>query len=337
MNFVRGKQLALIMAGVGVLLSCSPENPKAYHPAVRERARQSTMTVDPRLDVLFVVDNSGSMYTHQANLAANVAKFTAEFNKSSFLDFHIGVITTDDSGGYYGSGECCGRLLGNPRFVTNTTPDLNNILAKRIMVGTSGSGTEAVFDPIQKALSDPNLTGWNAGFYRPGATLAMVFITDAEDQSTKYDESSFYNFILQLKGGNASKALGFGVIVPSTDNGMCDRDEAYSPPEKIERFLAKLPNAKDNVMSLCSPDYGNRLGFMARNIVDIMTTIHLERVPYVPSIKVRWGDRELSSDARKGWAYDAKKNAIVLGAEIDWKNQPLGTPISIEFEVAQFE
>ena len=47
-----------------------------------------------KTDILFLVDNSGSMAQEQANLAANFAVFIGEILKGQ-NDFHIGVITTD--------------------------------------------------------------------------------------------------------------------------------------------------------------------------------------------------------------------------------------------------
>lgn len=314
-------------------LSCSPEATKAYRPEVFEKVTTNQVVVDPRLDILFVVDNSGSMMPHQDNLATNVAKFTSELTKSSFIEYNIGVITTD--GGY--GNDCCGKLVGNPRVVHKKTPNLNTVLARNFRVGTDGSANEMVFDLVKLALTNPNLSNWNAGFYRPDATLALMFITDAEDQSDKLDDRSFYQFLLSLKGGKASKVLAYGAIVPSNDTMNCSRDDGYTKPVRIERFLEALPNNKNNVINLCDPDYGTRLANLAKSIVDEVSTIRLTQVPYVPSIKVKWGSIELPADIEKGWAFDSKQNAIILGKGIDWTAQPSGTQLAISYDVGMFK
>jgi hypothetical protein len=315
-------------------LSCSPAAPKAYQAPVFEKVTDSKVVVDPRVDILFVVDNSGSMDSHQQDLADNVAKFTTEFTNTSFIDYNIGVITTDNDSTYSSRAVCCGRLAGTPRFVTKNTPNVNNVLANTFKVGTDGSTTEKVFDPVQSALTDPNLSNWNAGFYRPTATLALVFITDAEDQSNNMDEDSFYNFLVNLKGGDTSKILGYGAIVPTGVSG-CARDSSETPLH-IESFLKKLVNNRDNVMSLCDPNFGSRLAALAKDIVKNVSTIRLSRVPYVPSIRVKWGNLEIPSDANNGWAFDASQNAIVFGPGIDWTAQPSGTPLTVDFDVATY-
>lgn len=327
MNFSSKLVMALSLGCFS--LSCSPEAMKAYRPEVFEKATIKKVVIDPRLDILFVVDNSYSMATHQINLATNVEKFTAEFSKSSFIDYHIGVITTDK---YRGGG----KLVGDPRYVNKKTPNINSVLARNILVGTKGSSSEMVFDPVEMALTFPHLNGWNAGFFRPGATLALIFITDAEDQSTKLNETSFYQFLLGLKGGDASKVLAFGVIVPTNDPLNCKRDEV-SAPYRIESFLAALPNNMNNVVNLCDPDYGSRLASMAKSIVDEISTLRLSQVPYVPSIKVIWGSIELPPDLEAGWSFDPKLNTIYLGNRIDWTSQPSGTQLNITYDVAKFK
>src|SRR5690349_494813 len=93
------QKMALLMSFL-VLggLSCSPKNPKAHiipDNTEEKVVQDNTQVFDPKVDILFVVDNSGSMGTHQQNLSANVSKFTQAFIKGSILDYNIGIVTTD--------------------------------------------------------------------------------------------------------------------------------------------------------------------------------------------------------------------------------------------------
>jgi hypothetical protein len=332
--------------GLGVLFlgvaACSPENPKAYiKPVVPDEKviQDNTQVFDPKVDILFVVDNSGSMATHQSNLAKNVAKFTSTFTKSSVLDYNIGIVSTDMFGNSWGSRKaCCGQLLGNTRVVNKNTPGADQVLANNFLVGTDGSASEASFDPVVAALSPPNLTGWNAGFYRLDASLVVIFLTDAEDQSDKVDAAGLYRFLLNLKQGNASKVLSYGVLVPTNDTMNCDRDENYTTPRRIESFLSMVQNNKNNIMNICDPDYGTRLASMAKDIVDkVGNIIYLSRAPDFNSIRVSYGSIDLPEDYHKGWSFDPKKNAIVLGDKIDWSSQPSGSRIKVFYSAAKFE
>lgn len=332
---------ALGLLGFGVL-SCSPENPKAYlKPFLPEEkvVQDNTQVFDPKVDVLFVVDNSGSMSTHQRNVASNVAKFTSTFTKSSVLDYNIGVVTTDMDGYSWGGRKsCCGQLVGTVRVVNKGTPSGDQILASNLVVGTDGAASEKSFDPVEAALSAPLLTGWNAGFYRQDASLAVIFLTDAEDQSDNIDATGLYRFLLNLKGGNVSKVLGYGVIVPSNDTSDCDRDEYRTTPDRIESFLSMVTNHKANIMNLCDPDFGTRLASMAKDIVDnVGNIIYLDRPPDINSIRVTYGAIELPKDYEKGWSFDLKKNAIMLGSKIDWNSQPSGSRVKVFYNAAEFK
>lgn len=333
--------LGLCVFGLG-MSSCSPENPKAYiKPSVPDEkvVQDNTQVFDPKVDILFVVDNSGSMATHQKNLAANVTKFTSTFTKSSVLDYNIGVVTTDMQGSSWGSRKiCCGQLYGNTKVVNKNTPGADRILASNLIVGIDGSASEASFDPVVAALSAPLMGSWNAGFYRQDASLVVIFLTDAEDQSDATDAAGLYRFLLNLKQGNASKLLAYGVLVPTIDTMRCDRDESTSTPRRIESFLSMVPNNKNNIMNICDPDYGTRLASMAKDIVDkVGNIIYLSRAPDFNSIRVTYGSVDLPEDYHRGWSFDPKKNAIILGDKIDWGSQPSGSRIKVFYNAAQID
>jgi hypothetical protein len=82
-----------------VLFSCSGAADKWMFPFDTHPNNKiegdPTEVFDPRVDILFVVDSSGSMMSHQENLAKNIDLFVDKFVQAGTLDFHVGVITTD--------------------------------------------------------------------------------------------------------------------------------------------------------------------------------------------------------------------------------------------------
>jgi hypothetical protein len=334
MDFKYSLGFCVLLIGLVIgTASCSPESLKAYIKPVTEVVLDNTQAFDPRVDILFVVDNSGSMGDHQQNLADNMAKFTSTFTKSSVLDYNIGIVTTDMR-----HGECCGELVGSTRIVNKNTPGGDQILASNFLVGTNGDGIEASFDPIVAALSPPTVTAWNVGFLRQEASLVVIFITDAEDQSKRTDATGLYKFLLGLKQGDANKVLAYGVLVPTKSTINCRRDENNTTPLRIEKFLSMVSNHRNNVMNLCDPDYGTRLANMAKDIIDkVGNIIYLSRAPDFNSIRVSYGNFDLPQDYHKGWSFDPKKNAIILGDEIDWISQPTGSRIKVFYNPAKFD
>jgi hypothetical protein len=203
-----------LMTTVGFITACSPESPKLVPlpEAKPERVRDTSgikVSFNRSVDILFVIDDSGSMSGHQFNLAKNIGLFTAGINANQVLDYHIGVLTSNmDSSpwrpapGYGWKGE----LNGTTKFITKKTPNASRELEANLKPGIDGSGTEVFFTPVQAALTPPLVGGVNAGFYRPDSYLALVFLTDAEDQS-RLSASDFYKFLLNLKKAMRIKSL----------------------------------------------------------------------------------------------------------------------------------
>lgn len=155
-------------------------------------------------DILFVIDNSGSMEAEQQSLQANFPKFMEVLQtlEGGAPNMHIAVVTSDmgqkasdgtGSGfGCNGSGEdgafrtapaISGTFIideesGGGRNV-NYTGTLGEAFAAIAGVGIDGCGIEQHLASMERALQNPN----NAGFLRPEAKLAVIVIADEDDCS----------------------------------------------------------------------------------------------------------------------------------------------------------
>lgn len=326
-------------------ISCSDRAELSYlKPTIVDKdvtdkfGEDTSVVFDPKADILFVVDNSGSMNTHQMNLANNINLFTNSFFKASILDYNISVVTTDMDG--YSS-PCCGEFWGFPLIVNQGTPDPNLALQRNLRVGTSGAGREAPFDAVGAALSPDLLNGYNKGFLRPRAALIVIFITDAEDQSRTYSPQSLVASLLALKNNEKRLLLSYGAIVPTNDTTRCARDD-NATPRRIEAFLDLVPNGKaaggpgGNSISLCATNYGQKFADWSLEIVkQVTSTIVLSRRPDQRTLRVTYGSIDLPMDVKKGWIFNAEKNAIELGPEIDWLAQPSGSKVEVHYKEAR--
>lgn len=154
------------------------------------------------LDILFVIDSSGSMSDDQEELATNFPLFLAQpqFNDGT-VDLHLGITTTDcDSGGEEG------RLVGDPMVITSDTPNMAAEFADNARVGTFGSGNEMGLLAMELALTPPNVPGFNGAFYRPEAALAVVIVSDEEEGSGQ-TALHYANFLRGIKGGGLAEGL----------------------------------------------------------------------------------------------------------------------------------
>ncbi len=349
-------RVAAAVCVLAVMASCSPETPyREPHlgqPVEKVRNSEEHATFNQEVDILFVVDDSGSMSSHQSNLSKNIKQFTAEVQKTQMLDYHIGVVTTSMDGATpydpadpYSSGcdspntrwggeRACGdgklvHYKTGISFIDRHTPNGLNVLEQNLLVGISGSGQESMFDPIAAAVTPPLSTRENAGFLRPNATLAIIMVTDAEDQSTKMNPQSLYNLLVQLKGGHADKVLAYGALVPSSvANPACESDQGDAPL-KVEEFLNLAKGIEYNI---CDPDYGTKLATIAKDVIEkVGKFMYLSRPPVVDTIVVTYGSQVIPNDVKTGWTYDPVRNALVFGDGLKYSVQPAGTQLEVNF------
>ena len=324
-----------------VLGGCSESSknliiPKAVIPKEEFSEKPKDFSVfNPKVDILFVIDNSGSMSDAQRNLSRNANLFADAISKVSILDYHIGVLTTDMD--TFNCRNACGKLQGFPTFIEKTTPNLVASLSSRMVVGTDGSATEQMFSPVVAALSSPLETTANQGFYRQDAFLAVILVTDAMDQSM-YQAQDFLRFLTNKKG-DPSKVLGYGVIRKLAEEEICRGMEELD--DKLETFLSTVSNGdktQKNVLSLCDNDWGTKLADFAKDIVRRSAGIvKLSRIPNVKTIKVSYGTQVIPNSVTDGWVYQPSTNSILLAEGINWKYQGPNVGLSIDFEVIDIE
>jgi hypothetical protein len=161
-----------------------------------------------KTDVLFVIDNSGSMAEEQDAIATELPAFVSELRQGGGVaqDFRVGVITTsvyrrsffNNREDYREYPEESGHLRPVPtgtggtsaeRFIEGTDPELLAKFGRLVKQGTSGSGQESPFEAVRLAVASPLATtpieqGGNGGFLRDGARLLVVVVTDEEDCSS---------------------------------------------------------------------------------------------------------------------------------------------------------
>lgn len=332
---------AAIISGVASAFGCSELTPKKVPQKVGEteivrNEGGNKVAFNRAIDILFVVDDSGSMEDHQANLAQNVKKFTSGIMANQILDYHIGVVTSNMERPPLSSrpGQAWkGELWGTTKYVSRSTPSGTSVLEANLQPGTDGSGTEMFFTPVQTALTAPLVMGANSGFYRPDAYLAIIFLTDSDDQS-ELSAKDFYKFLLGLKNNDPSKIIVYGVNIPSTDRS-CGRS-TEPMPLKLEEFykLANVTAAQN--LGLCDPNFGMKLAELGADLVRrVGRVLYLSRLAAESTIVVTYGSQIIARDPNIGWVYDATRNALIFGQDMNLAPEPPNTKIEVYFETAE--
>ncbi len=144
-----------------------------------------------KMDIVFVVDNSGSMAEEQSNLATNFPQFASilenyTVNNGQPLDFRVALTTTGRDISYTidlglgttipqseqgENGEFQNNCSNPNRWLERTDASMEQTLACRANVGTSGPSIEMPLLMTKWALQD-RAADTNAGFLRDDALLA---------------------------------------------------------------------------------------------------------------------------------------------------------------------
>jgi hypothetical protein len=274
-----------------------------------------------KVDVLFVVDNSGSMMDEQQSLGMNFQAFVG----SAFpwgVDYHVAVTTTGIETSSGGWARCPGGAEGgengrffpvdnsSPRIITPTTPAAESVFLNNTNVGVchwNEQGLEAMFRALTAPLvfdtDDPRTTqamDGNAGFLREDARLAVIVVTDEEDFSMQ-PVAAYETFLLGLKGGDRSQVI-FSAIVGPEDLGTCARASSTG-----SRYIQFARSTGGVVESICTPNWAASLERISENTFGPNRTFPLSQKPSDTSrLQVRVDDVEVKS----GWTYDPASNTV---------------------------
>ncbi len=244
---------------------------------IREKRHNIVVPVSQNVDILFVIDNSGSMAGEQAAIARSFSSFTDELDENFGGDYHIAVVTTgmesegcrpcppDEPWRYSCINETgeSGRfqdLIGHnngtafdPDYVFTKNPDCRVMNSDNVwecfydtdedsgvvFVGIRGCGYERGLAPIRAALSDRLLnSAANSGFFREEAILAVVVISDEEDCGEVGDISE------NLQGGGNHCYYAQKGVAPNGDFS----DPTGKPYEltSVREYYDFLMSLKDN-------------------------------------------------------------------------------------------
>ncbi len=181
-------------------------------------------TLNRKIDILFMVDNSSSMLPLQAKLVAqfpvfmNVLKMlpAGDGSGNALPDIHVGVVSSDTGPGKFDlpAYHCSfagdrGILQNQPRqnctaspfkdpsqhylsaaanqTNTNYNGDISDAFTCIAALGDQGCGFEGQLKSVRWALDPFNVPAGNEGFLRQEAFLAVILITNEDDCSVPDD------------------------------------------------------------------------------------------------------------------------------------------------------
>jgi hypothetical protein len=260
----------------------------------------------PKADILLIIDDSGSMFDKQQSLSVNFSSFI-KYATSAQVDYQIGVTTTDmDLEG--------GRIVGdasNPKILKPTTPNVENLFKAKVNVGTNGSATETSLDVAVAALTNPLITTDNAGLLRADAVLAVVVVSDADDQAP-LAVSYYVNQLLNIKGAQHASQFSFNIVGPTLASppSGCSYD---TPGPRSATAVTATNGVKEEI---CTTDWSKALEAIGKQAFGYRTNFYLTATPDLTAgktIVVKIDGVQLDPVDIRGaqvWTYDSTGNSV---------------------------
>ena len=335
-----------------VFVSDASDNGELHVPLTGEGTLDTRQTDEfvqasgQEVDVLFVIDNSGSMSEEQGNLRSNFDSFIQGADQFQ-NDFQLGVVSTDLDNAAEN-----GKLIGAPRIIRRG-PNAEQQFTDHADLGVNGAGNETGLEAAHRALTDPNIFdtgvacqndgqcqmpdtcvegscgGHNRGFLRETAALEIVFLSDEEDQST--GTINFYvDFLKSIKGFRNENRMHAHSIVGADNGGnaaACMSGDGAADAGR--RYVEVSRRTNGTVASICNNNFGDDLREIGNTAFGLQVQFFLSRPAVEESITVEVD----GANRPAGWAFDRDSNSVVF----DEGQVPVaGSIIRISYEAECF-
>lgn len=267
-----------------------PELPNIRHDSFLQDANAG------KVDILIIDDNSLSMGPEQAKMAQRFPSFVSAL---SDLDYHIAVTTTDiDSPNAFNLG---GRAMNwngtTSPILTHQTANASSVFLNTIQrqetaacvagTGTCPSGNEQPLAATILAMQQKDSA--NAGVFRDGVDLAVVVISDEDEQSNAPSTATTAEAVVNAfnrEFGATKRLRAFGLVVQSGDDACLQQQIAQFPDRDAGAYgtrveaLAALTGGQTE--SICADDYSKSLANISASVRKLVGTFELSAVPQGP-------------------------------------------------------
>ena len=324
---------------------------------------ESTQKTNSKVDILWVVDSSGSMREEQSYLGQNFASFINQLSRTN-ADFQVGITTSDVCDPMSPSQvplefRYCPTLDGRPethlrgslvgetgkKVLTRSFTDLNTRFLTYANVGVNGSSFEHGLTAAKMAITK-SLAGQNEGLVRSDAFLAVIVVSDEEDDgiglglTDAYTHNNYvqmgltsYRYTADDMIRDALAAKGAGQFSVSTITGtrmtngsMCAAPHSQ-PLEEGTQYISAARKTGGIIQSICETNWSNSLASIGQDIAAQSSQVVLSHAPYVSSIKVT-----VNGIPTINWTYNAGNNAIKFDSG---SIPPSGSNIMVQYYEAQ--
>ncbi|WP_141733737.1 hypothetical protein [Oligoflexus tunisiensis] len=260
------------------------------------------------LDVLVVIDTSGSMKEEQSNLSTKLMPLLSYVKDA---DWKIGVVTTDPNAG-------CLRGL-----IRKGDRNAEQLFANAVNAGIQGSGNErGILQAVNGLKGECNQNG---SWLRTNSTVAVLIVSDEDNCSAGQDCGNvpwaradyLVNYMNSIrKVGVNARTYGL-VWHPTVTQSACNT--AF---HKASIYADAIFRTGGSWGSICESDYSNTLQAISYDLsVILKTQFALQYEPYASSLKVYVNNQLQKSGYR------------LTGNVLEFTSAPAeGSSIRVEYE-----
>ena len=317
------RNAALVVAVCAPAAGCTEvvvrDNPDPAGPEVEvtETFRQLDR---PRVDLLFVVDNTPSMETVRADLADAATRLISALDAGQ-LAWQVGVVSTDVES------DATGLLHGDPWIITPSTASGPAAIARALDVPI-GSAPTGGLGAATRALTEPLRSGENRGFRRPDAALHIVVLSDADDESTAVlgiDPADAFLEFLDDEATASAQPATLSAVVGDLGTGCVGSTGTALPGDT---YIAVAEASGGAVISICEADLGAVIASLGTLVQEGTTRFELQAVPVPETVRVDIDGVRRDAD----WTLFLTPPAVVMDTP-----PPPGSTLSVRYTIARSE
>ncbi len=237
-----------------------------------------------KVDILFVIDDSGSMTYEQQSMAQRVRNFLQIIHG---LDWQIAVTTTDPrSAAVAGDGKLLAMTGLTNTFILKSSMDENQaqqVLGNTLQRPPTGSGSEqgirATYRAVERYVNGGNNPQHRA-LLRSGAHFATIVISDEDesDNTDKNDPDKLVSLVHTTFSGQ--KNFSFHSIITKPGDTACRETYGAAYGDRYDK-MSKLTSGV--IGSVCATDYAAQVEDIADNVRNMLKSLPLTCAPIAGS------------------------------------------------------
>lgn len=225
-------------------------------------------------------------------------------------------------------------------FLNQDTEGPSEIFAEMVAQGVTGSGIEMGLEAAKLALSEPLLSGDNAGFLREEANLSILVVSDEEDSSPE-SVPDYLNYFASLKGEAAYRdhaLMNVSAVVgdsPPDFSGepSCSSSNGYA--EYGSRYVYAASQTAGLLDSICDEDFSPIVEQLGLTLSGLAAEFALSRVPVLESLRVSLYEGQDESTKIRDLTLDVDYSYVEERNSILFENDQV--PLSQQYILAEYQ